>query len=182
MEVTTTPFAGLLAIELGRHEDARGWLTETYQRERYVAAGITDELVQDNLSSSHRGVLRGLHYQRRRPQGKLVHVVAGVIYDVAVDLRPGSPTFARWFGTTLSAVGRRQLWIPPGFAHGFLALMDAVVAYKCSDRYDPDDSHAIRWNDPDLAIRWPLEVSPTLSATDAAAPWFRDARLPEAAP
>lgn len=179
MNMAAAPIAGLLVIEPRVHRDGRGWFVETYQRERYAAAGIADELVQDNLSSSRRGTLRGLHYQRRRPQGKLVYVVQGAVFDVAVDLRPGSPTFARWHGTTLSAEDHRQLWVPPGFAHGFLALTEpAVVAYKCSALYDASDSHAIRWDDPELAIAWPLDGAPILSATDAAAPALRDAALP----
>lgn len=183
MNVRTTALPGVLVIEPRVFADARGWLVETFHRERYAAAGIEldAELVQDNLSLSRRGVLRGLHYQLHRPQGKLVHVTRGAVFDVAVDLRPRSPTFGRWFGTTLSADDHRQLWIPPGCAHGFLALSDtAAVAYKCSPLYEAADSHAIRWDDPELAIAWPLDGPPILSAIDAAAPCMREATLPGA--
>ncbi len=184
MNVFATSLAGVLVIEPRVFTDARGWFVETYQRERYAAAGITAnaELVQDNVSFSRRGVLRGLHYQLRRPQGKLVQVTQGLVFDVAVDIRRDSPTFGRWLGTILSADNHRQLWIPPGFAHGFLALSDtAAVAYKCSAVYEPSDSHAIRWDDPELAIAWPLDGTPILSPADGIAPPLRDAALPGAA-
>lgn len=182
MNVRATPLPGVLVIEPKVFTDSRGWFVEAFQRERYAAAGILAELVQDNRSRSTQGVLRGLHYQRRRPQGKLVYVTLGEIFDVAVDLRPGSPTFARWFGIRLSAAEHTQLWIPPGFAHGFLALSDvADVAYKCSAFYDPEDALAIRWDDPELAIAWPLVGPPLLSPADRDAPALRDASLPEVA-
>lgn len=158
--------------------DARGWFTETYHRERYAQHGVPD-LVQDNVSSSVRGVLRGLHYQLKQPQGKLVQTIAGEVFDVAVDIRPGSPTFKKWFGVRLSGENHRQLWIPPGFAHGFYALTDtAVMAYKCSALYDPTERYAIRWNDPAIGIEWPLDGSPMLSPGDAEAPLIAEAALP----
>lgn len=170
--------SGLVIVDLVAHTDARGWLVETYQRDRYAALGIPP-FVQDNLSSSARGVLRGLHYQRATPQGKLVQVLRGAIFGVAVDLRPGSPTFGRWTGLRLTADDRRQLYIPPDFAHGFSTLSDSAdVLYKCTTPYDPVDQHAIRWDDPDIGITWPTH-GPLLSPRDAGAPRLRDARLPE---
>lgn len=181
MIVRPTPLPGVLMIEPQVFADERGWLVETFQRERYVAAGLTfaGELLQDNLSSSHYGVLRGLHYQLERPQGKLVHVPRGEVFDVAVDVRRGSPGFGRWFGAILSSENHRQLWIPPGYAHGFVVLSGgAEVAYKLSAAYDPADARAIRWDDPTLAIAWPCAGPPILSAADAAAPFLGDAELP----
>ena len=179
MKVESTPLPGVLLIEPRVHVDARGWFVETFQRDRYAAAGIAADFVQDNRSRSRAGALRGLHYQLRRPQGKLIEVTRGEVFDVAVDVRRGSPTFAQWFGATLSADDHRQLWIPPGYAHGFLALSEIVeVAYKCTAGYDPEDARAIRWDDPDLAIRWPLRGPPILSAADAAAPGLSAAALP----
>jgi dTDP-4-dehydrorhamnose 3,5-epimerase len=181
MNVIATPLAGVFVIAPRIFGDARGWFVETYHRERYAAAGIAidGDLVQDNLSRSRRGVLRGLHFQLANPQGKLVQVLQGAVFDVAVDLRRDSPTFARWHATKLSADDHRQIWIPRGFAHGFLALTEtALVSYKCSAHYDPRDGRAIRWDDPDLAIAWPLEGAPVVSAADAAAPLLRDAILP----
>lgn len=183
MRPIETSLPGVVLIELAPHRDERGWLVETYRRDRYAALGITGELVQDNVSSSRRGTLRGLHFQLHHPQGKLVWVTRGEVFDVAVDLRRGSPTFGRWFGTVLSAANHRQLWIPGGFAHGFLATSaEADVAYKCSAYYAPDDQRCVRWDDPDLGIAWPLDGDPVLSPRDAAAPGLRDATLPEYAP
>ncbi len=185
MIVLPTTLAGVVLIEPQVFTDDRGWLIETFQRERYAAAGVSlgTDVVQDNLSWSRRGVLRGLHYQLARPQGKLVHVIRGEVFDVAVDVRRGSPTFGRWFGANLSSDNHRQLWIPPGYAHGFLALSDsAEVAYKLSAPYDAADARAIRWDDPELAITWPWAEPPTLSAADAIAPSLRDAELPRYTP
>jgi dTDP-4-dehydrorhamnose 3,5-epimerase len=185
MIVLPTTLDGVALIEPRVFHDDRGWLVETFQRDRYAAAGVTfdADLVQDNLSSSRRGVLRGLHYQLARPQGKLVHVTHGHVFDVAVDIRRGSPTFARWVGVYLSADNHRQLWIPPGYAHGFVVLSEtAEVAYKLSAAYDAADARAIRWDDPDLAIAWPHVARLTLSAADADAPRIRDAELPRYAP
>lgn len=178
MNVVATPLEGLLVIEPRVFPDARGWFLETYHSERYAAAGI-GPLVQDNLSSSTRGVLRGLHYQVKRPQAKLVQCIAGEVFDVAVDLRPGSLTYKQWWGTRMSANAARQVWIPEGFAHGFLALSEtALVAYKCSALYEAGDGYAIRWDDPELAIAWPLDGEPVLSPQDASAPLLRNATLP----
>jgi len=146
----------------------------------FAEAGIDARFVQDNQSSSGRGVLRGLHYQIRRPQGKLVRVIAGRVFDVAVDLRRGSPTCGRWTGTELSAENRRQLWVPPGFAHGFYVLSDAAeFVYKCTDYYAREHERVIRWDDPDLAIAWPLAagVPTVLSDKDRAGVPFADAEL-----
>lgn len=152
------------------HADERGFFLETYHREKYRRGGIDAEFVQDNHSRSRRGILRGLHAQRARPQGKLVRAVEGEIWDVAVDVRRGSPTFGRWVAATLSAESFRQLWVPPGFLHGFCVTSEvAQVEYKCTALYDRDDELAVAWDDPEIAIDWPV-AEPTLSAKDAAAP------------
>lgn len=185
MRALPTTLPGVVLLELVAHEDARGELVELYQRERHAALGVAVDLtfVQDNLARSRGGVVRGLHVQLTRPQGKLVSVVRGAIFDVAVDVRRGSPTFGRWFGTTLSAADRRQLWIPPGFAHGFQALGDgADVAYKLTATYAPEDERAVRWDDPALAIAWPRPGDALLSARDRSAPRLADAELPRYAP
>jgi len=147
--------------------DERGFFLETYQAERYAdLAGITSSFVQDNHSRSSRGVLRGLHFQKTKPQGKLVRVAKGEVYDVAADIRQGSPTFGQWEGVILSEENKTQLWIPPGFAHGFVVLSDtADFEYKCTDYYDPSDEGSILWNDPELNILWPID-NPILSAKD----------------
>lgn len=181
MRALPTTVPGLVLIELAAHDDDRGRVIETYHRERHAALGVAVGLtfVQDNLTTSRAGVVRGLHFQRARPQGKLVHVVRGEIFDVAVDLRRGSPTFARWFGVVLSAANLRQLWIPPGFAHGFQALSDpADVAYRLTAPYAPDDERALRWDDPDLAIGWPRRDGVVLSARDRSAPGLAAVELP----
>lgn len=149
------------------HEDIRGHFLEAFQRERYASVGIEDEFVQDNHSRSRENVLRGLHFQHPRPQGKLIRVVRGAIFDVAVDIRRGSPTFGRWFGTRLDDVRHRQLWVPPDFAHGFVTLTEtADVCYKCTDYYRPETEHTLRWDDPEVAIDWPID-RPVLSESDA---------------
>ncbi len=181
MKTFPTTLPGVMVIELQVHADARGRFMETYREDRYRAAGIDlgAPFVQDNFSSSVRGTLRGLHYQLEQPQGKLVWVPRGEVFDVVVDIRRGSPSFGGWYGARLSADNRRQLWIPPGFAHGFTVISeDADLAYKVTTYYTPADEHAIRWNDPELAIAWPLTGEPALSPRDAGAPSFRDARLP----
>lgn len=181
MKVVETSLPGLMLIELAVYGDHRGRFMETFQRERYSEAGIGAglEFVQDNFSSSARGTLRGLHHQLARPQGKLVHVTRGEVFDVAVDVRRGSPTFGRWFGCRLSADNCRQLWIPPGFAHGFVVLSESAdFVYKTTEIYVPADERSIAWNDPDLGIQWPLDGAPTLSARDHAAPRLRDSELP----
>ena len=170
MKVERTALPGVLILEPKVFGDARGFFMETWNRSRYAEAGLPGEFVQDNVSYSRHGVLRGLHYQSPRAQGKLVHVLEGEVFDVAVDVRVGSPTFGRWAGATLSARNRRQLWIPPGFAHGFCVTGEtALFCYKCTELYAPEHEGSILWNDPAIGIAWPLE-HPTLSAKDAAAP------------
>jgi dTDP-4-dehydrorhamnose 3,5-epimerase len=179
MKVIETPLPGVLLIELATFGDHRGRFMETYRRERYAAAGIDSEFVQDNYSSSVRGTLRGLHHQLHSPQGKLVHVTRGEVFDVAVDIRRASATFGKWFGARLSAENHLQMWVPPGFAHAFLVTSDSAdVLYKVTTTYAPTDERAIRWNDPDLAIDWPLQDEPLLSARDRDAPLLRDSELP----
>ncbi len=158
MKVTELELPGVLLIEPRLFHDARGLFLESWHRERYAAAGIAETFVQDNLSTSRRGVVRGLHFQRDpHAQGKLVHAVAGAIFDVAVDVRVGSPTFGRWLGRTLRAEEGHQLYIPPGFAHGFAALTDsATVAYKCTAPYTPEAERTVLWNDPEIGIEWPV--------------------------
>jgi dTDP-4-dehydrorhamnose 3,5-epimerase len=159
------------------HRDARGFFLETYHRDKYAAGGITAAFVQDNHSRSVRGTLRGLHAQVARPQGKLIRVVEGEIHDVALDIRRGSPTYGRSVGVRLAGDDFRQLWIPPGFAHGFCVLSEvAHVEYKCTELYDPADEISILWNDPDLAIAWPLR-DPIVSAKDSRAPRLRDVAI-----
>lgn len=169
MRVTQTALPDVLIIQPCVHGDARGYFLETFHAERYAQAGIPGPFVQDNLSFSRRDVLRGLHYQWPNAQGKLVCVLQGAIFDVAVDIRRHSPTFGRWVGIDLTDDDHQQLWIPPGFAHGFCVLSDtALVSYKCTAFYAPDCERAIRWNDPDLGIDWPV-TAPELSAKDAEA-------------
>jgi len=170
MQITPTAIPEVVLIEPKVFRDDRGYFLETFQTNKYKAAGITLPIVQDNHSGSSQGVLRGLHYQIHKPQGKLVSVVAGEVFDVAVDLRRSSPTFGRWVGITLSAQSHRQIWIPPGFAHGYFALSDWVeVLYKVTDFYDPESERTLIWNDPEVAVRWPLHEGrkPLLSPKDA---------------
>lgn len=176
MKVVPTKLQDCLIIEPKVFGDERGFFLESFQAERYrQLAGIELAFVQDNHSRSAQGVLRGLHFQKTKPQGKLVRVVRGEVFDVAVDIRPQSKTFGQWEGVILSEQNHRQFWVPPGFAHGFLVLSEfADFEYKCTDYYDPADEGSICWNDPDLAIEWPLSIHPLLSAKDAAAPQFRD--------
>ena len=170
MEFLTTDLPGVLLIEPDVFWDTRGFFLETYHQARYAAGGISGPFVQDNHSFSTQGTLRGLHAQRTRPQGKLVRAVDGEMFDVAVDVRRGSPTFGRWVGALLSGDNFRQLWIPPGFAHGFCVLSERVhVEYKCTDFYDRADEIAVAWNDPEIGVAWPIS-EPVLSAKDAAAP------------
>lgn len=180
MKFTLTDLEGVILVEPKVHGDARGFFVETYHEQRYVAGGIAERFVQDNHSKSKRGTLRGLHAQRHRPQGKLVRAVEGEIFDVAVDVRRGSPTFGRWVGELLSAGNFRQLYVPPGFVHGFCVLsQSAQVEYKVTDFYDQDDEYGIVWDDPDIAIDWPID-DPLLSDRDRAAPTLREIenRLP----
>jgi dTDP-4-dehydrorhamnose 3,5-epimerase len=175
MRVRETDIPGVVIIEPRVFRDARGFFVETYHVERYAEAGIALPFVQDNHSRSQEGTLRGLHWQWRRPQGKLVRVVEGEIFDVAVDLRPESATFGRWVGVTLSADDFTQLYVPPGLAHGFCVTSGyAQVEYKCTDLYDPEGEHGMRWDDPDLAIAWPVKGQPVLSARDQRHPSLRE--------
>jgi len=170
MQFTPLEIPDILLIEPTVFEDARGYLLESYQKERFAAAGIGAEFVQENQSGSGQGVLRGLHYQIRQPQGKLVRVIAGEVFDVAVDLRRASGTFGRWVGSLLSAARREQLWIPPGFAHGFYVLSErAEVLYKITDYYAAQWERTLLWNDAALGIEWPLLKGrpPLVSARDA---------------
>jgi dTDP-4-dehydrorhamnose 3,5-epimerase len=185
MKTLPTTLPDVVLLELDVHTDHRGQFMETFNHARYRelarASGLNLDFVQDNLSSSVQGTLRGLHYQLRQPQGKLVHVTRGEVFDVAVDIRRGSSTFGKWFGARL-CVGY-QMWIPPGYAHGFFVMSDvADFAYKCTAVYAPADERTIAWNDPELAISWPTSSQPKLSARDAAAPKLRDAELPDYVP
>lgn len=153
---TSTSIEGVVIVDVKAYGDDRGCFMETYKRPDFVAGGIDAEFVQDNQSSSVRGVLRGLHFQKQHPQSKLVRVTHGEVFDVAVDLRPGSPTYGKWEGVVLSAENRRQFFIPRGFAHGFLVLSDtAEFCYKCDDVYHPNDEGGLMWNDPAIGIVWP---------------------------
>ena len=175
MKVIETKLKDCVIIEPKVHGDERGFFFETFQVQRYAdLAGVTLPFVQDNYSRSTRGVLRGLHFQKNKPQGKLVRVVKGEVYDVAVDIRPGSSSFGQWESVILSAENKTQFWVPPGFAHGFVVLSDtADFEYKCTDYYDPADEGSILWSDSDLNISWPLD-SPMLSDKDSNAPTLID--------
>jgi dTDP-4-dehydrorhamnose 3,5-epimerase len=181
MRVAPTALAGVLVIEPEVHRDGRGFFLETYHAQKYREAGIALPFVQDNHSGSGARTLRGLHAQvAPHAQGKLVRALHGEIFDVAVDIQPDSPTFRRWAGVRLSGENFRQLWVPPGFLHGFCVLSEsAEIAYKCTAPWDPACEIAVRWDDPDLAIEWPLDA-PILSTRDAAAPRLIDVwdRLP----
>lgn len=162
------PFADVLVIEPEPHRDDRGFLVETWQRERYAEAGLDRPFVQDNHSRSRQNVLRGLHFQHPRPQGKLVQALRGEVFDVVVDVRVGAPTFGRWAGRRLSDETRCQLWVPEGFAHGFVAMSQAAdVHYKCTDFYAPEAQHTLRWDDAAVDVEWPVD-DPILSERDAA--------------
>lgn len=178
MKFVETSLPGPVKIIPAVHEDARGFFMETWQAKQFSDAGIDAEFLQDNFSRSSKGTLRGLHYQIKQPQGKLVRVVSGEVFDVAVDLRKSSPTFGQWIAEILSAENKHQLWVPPGFGHGFLVLSDtAEFEYKCTDYYAPEFERSIRWDDPDIGIEWPLATGeqPELSARDRAAPRLKNA-------
>ena len=179
MNIIKTEIPGLLVLEPKVYGDDRGFFFESYnQRVLAQAAGITDPFVQDNHSRSARNVLRGLHYQIRQPQGKLVRVIAGKVFDVGVDLRRSSATFGRWVGVELSAENKRIAWVPRGLAHGFLVLSEyAEFLYKTTDFWTPEHERSIAWDDPDLAITWPLVGQPVLSGKDKAGTRFRDAEV-----
>lgn len=176
MEIVETALPGVLLIKPRVFGDARGFFVETFHSARYAAAGVAGPFVQDNLSRSQKGVLRGLHLQHPFAQGKLVSVPQGEVFDVAVDVRVGSPAFGRWVGFTLSGENQHQLYIPPGLAHGFCALRDdTLFAYKCTDLYHPETELGVRWDDPDVGVAWPLGDGEALvSAKDRALPLLRD--------
>jgi dTDP-4-dehydrorhamnose 3,5-epimerase len=174
MKIIETAIPGVLLIEPKMFGDSRGFFLETFNVARYADAGIPGPFVQDNHSYSSKGVLRGLHFQKQYPQGKLVYVTSGTVFDVAVDIRKDSPTFGQWVGVTLSADDHQQLYVPAGLAHGFCVLSDkANFHYKCTDYYHQEDEGSIRWDDPDIGIQWPI-TNPTLSAKDADAPYLKD--------
>jgi dTDP-4-dehydrorhamnose 3,5-epimerase len=178
LKITPTEIPDVLIIEPRVLGDARGYFFEAWRANLFAEAGVTATFVQDNQSSSSQGVLRGLHYQIQQPQGKLVRVIAGRVFDVAVDIRRSSPTFGRWVGSELSEENRRSLWVPPGFAHGFYVLSDrAEFIYKCTDYYAPQHERVISFDDPDIGIDWPLipGVQTNLSDKDRGGVAFRDA-------
>jgi len=169
MIVTSTAIPDVKLVEPKVFGDSRGFFFESWNRRALAAAGLDVDFVQDNHSRSRRGVLRGLHYQVERPQGKLVRVVAGEVFDVAVDLRRSSPTFGRWVGAMLSADNRRMFWVPPGFAHGFVVMSDSAdFLYKTTDYWSPEHERTLLWNDPEVGIVWPFDGAPTLAPKDAA--------------
>lgn len=180
MEIISTNIPDIKIVKLPVFQDERGFFCETYQKLKFKAAGINENFVQDNHSGSIKGTLRGLHYQLRHTQGKLVRAIVGEIFDVVVDLRKSSPTFGKWVGVKLSAANRFQLWVPKGFAHGFYTLSDwAEVHYKATDYYAPQWERSLRWDDPQVGIEWHLAdgVIPLLSNKDANAPLLQDADL-----
>lgn len=181
MKVSTAKILGVQIIEPAVHGDDRGFFMESYSRDRYAEAGLPRDFVQDNLSLSSKGILRGLHLQHPHDQGKLCFVLEGEVFDVAVDVRLGSPTFGRWEGFILSSKNKRQLYVPPGFAHGFCVLSErALFSYKCTDFYSAPSELGIAWDDADIGIEWPIQ-SPRLSAKDRLNPSLRDVpaeRLP----
>jgi len=174
MNIESTPLPGVLLIKPDVFGDARGFFLETWNRRRYREAGLDQEFVQDNVSLSRKGILRGLHFQNPCPQGKLVQALQGEVFDVAVDIRVGSPTFGQWFGALLSGENHHQLYVPEGFAHGFCVLSEtALFSYKCTDFYNPSAEYSLRWDDPDLGITWPID-NPVLSAKDQSAQYLKD--------
>jgi dTDP-4-dehydrorhamnose 3,5-epimerase len=174
MQIKPAPLDGMLILEPRVFADERGYFMETHHLQRFRSVDIACTFVQDNLSYSTKNVLRGLHFQKTKPQAKLVQAVTGGIFDVGVDLRPDSSTFGKWFGVVLSEENKRQVFVPQGFAHGFCVLSaSAHVAYKCSDFYDPDDEGGLLWSDPDIAIDWPL-TDPILSAKDSRFGYLKD--------
>jgi dTDP-4-dehydrorhamnose 3,5-epimerase len=174
MRIIPTKLPEVLSIEPTIYRDDRGYFLQTWNRKEFGSAGIPTEFVQDSLSRSSRGVLRGLHFQNPNAQGKLVSAMAGTVFDVVVDVRRGSPMFGEWVGTELSSDNRVQLWIPPGFAHGFCVLSDSAdLLYKFTAHYDPPSERAIRWDDPEIGIVWPIS-DPIVSPKDRKAPLFKD--------
>ena len=174
MNIIPTDLDGVLIVEPDVYEDPRGFFMETYHRQRYQQFGIQPRFVQDNLSFSVKGTLRGLHYQKKHPQAKLVQVIKGEIFDVAVDIRPGSPSFGKWSGVYLSDINKHQILVPEGYAHGFCVCSESAhVWYKCSDFYRPEEEEGINWSDPDLKIDWPVN-QPIISEKDQNFPCLRD--------
>ena len=171
MKITETAIPEVLLFEPTVHGDERGYFVETFRAAFFSERGLDLEFVQDNQSRSAQGTLRGLHFQRQFPQGKLVRVIAGEVFDVAVDLRRSSPTFGQWVGAVLTGENRKQLWVPPGFAHGFYVRSESAdLCYKCTDYYHPEDDHSLLWNDPGVSVNWPLVTpQPLLSPKDAQA-------------
>ncbi len=175
-----TGLPGIIKIVPTVHEDSRGFFMETWQARDFANGGIDAEFVQENFSQSVKGTLRGLHYQIRKPQGRLVRVVQGTVFDVSVDLRKSSPNFGQWVGEILSAENKHQLWVPPGFGHGFLVLSEtAGFEYNCTEYYAAEFDRSIRWDDPEIGIDWPLAQGeqPLLSDKDTAAPFLKDAEI-----
>lgn len=178
MRATATAIPDVLIVDPKIFVDSRGYFFESYNRKTFEEVGVGDEFVQDNQSQSAKHVLRGLHYQVQQPQGKLVRTISGAIFDVAVDLRRSSPTFAKWVGVELTGENKRMLWVPRGFAHGFLTLSDvAVVAYKADNFYAPEHERSILWNDPDIGVDWGVGSPPVLTARDAAGKLLRDSEV-----
>jgi dTDP-4-dehydrorhamnose 3,5-epimerase len=174
LKVTETSLPGVILVEPRVFGDSRGYFFESFHAARYAEAGIPNHFVQDNLSRSVKGTLRGLHFQDPHPQGKLVYCVRGAVFDVAVDIRQGSATFGAWFGAELSEENHRQMWVPPGFAHGFCVLSESAdFFYKCTDLYHPEHDRGVAWDDPDIGVKWPME-SPILSEKDRRLPRLRD--------
>lgn len=175
MRIESTPIPGVRLIIPRTFGDSRGFFLETYRRDLFIDAGIPADFVQDNHSRSGRGILRGMHFQNPNPQGKLVSVTRGSVFDVVVDIRSGSPTFGQWYGAVLDDAEHHRLWVPPGLAHGFCVLSDvADFVYKCTDYYAPGSEGGFLWNDPDVGVDWPLEGEPLLSEKDRNAPRLRD--------
>ena len=174
LKISTTALEGVLVVECQAFADKRGFFLETYHQQKYTATGLDRKFVQDNHSRSAHRVLRGLHYQLKHPQGKLVYAARGRIFDVAVDIRLGSKTFGKWFGIELSDMNHKQLFIPEGFAHGFCTLSEAAdVIYKCTELYDSGDDHGVLWNDQSINIDWPIK-EPVISEKDAQLPQLKD--------
>ncbi|CAN5287900.1 dTDP-4-dehydrorhamnose 3,5-epimerase [soil metagenome] len=178
MKIELTPVEGVLMIEPQVFGDDRGFFVESWNRRAFAAAGLDLDFVQDNHSRSARGVLRGMHFQSPNPQGKLVRVTQGAVYDAVVDLRASSSTYRQWFGVELSAANKRMLWVPPGLAHGFLTLEDGTdFQYKCTGYYEPQHEHSLLWNDPEIGINWPLDgIEPVLAVKDLAGLRLDDVR------